>query len=109
MKIGTYLKSRCEKSLPKNIMGIGRWMQRNQLRENFFVFDLRNPKGRLSMKVSEKIPTTRAAFAPKSIVKNTLKRRLMSKPYPDVREKRGKRPHLISKEEYAEDYKHDAV
>jgi hypothetical protein len=68
--MGTYLKSRCEKSLPRNIMGIGKCMQRNQLKENFFVFPLRKPIGRLSIKVRVKSPRTRAIFALGSIMKN---------------------------------------
>lgn len=72
IKIGTYLKSNCEKSLPRNIMGIGRCIQRNQLRENFLVFDLRYPNGRLSINVSVKIPVISAIFEPKSILENNL-------------------------------------
>lgn len=61
-KIGTYWNPRCEETLAKKISGIGKWIHRNQLSENFFVRVLRWPKRRLIITVSEKRPVITAIF-----------------------------------------------
>jgi hypothetical protein len=66
-KKGTYLNSICERTLARNMKGIGIWIQANHLNENFLVFFLAYPKGRLSAKVKKNSIATRTVFEWKSI------------------------------------------
>lgn len=61
-KIGTYWKPRWEETLAKKISGIGRWIHRNQLSENFLVRVLRWPNNKLITTVREKRPAITAIF-----------------------------------------------
>lgn len=53
-KKGMYLKSRCERTLARNITGMGICMHANHLSENFFVFIRIYPKGRFTATVNKK-------------------------------------------------------